>query len=99
MHLDEDVIMPGDHPVQTVWGRLLLLLSMKVPGRRVNQFLKYCYFNEEDMMLKRPYSRLTIAFSLLTVLMLFFSACGAQGTPTTTTSTKPVKGGTWIEDL
>src|SRR6266567_656916 len=51
------------------------------------------------MMLKRPYSRLTIAFSLLTVLMLFFSACGAQGTPTTTTSTKPVKGGTWIDDL
>ena len=50
-------------------------------------------------MLKRPYSRLTIAFSLLTVLMLFFSACGAQGTPTTTTSTKPVKGGTWIDDL
>src|SRR5436305_2766057 len=50
------------------------------------------------MMLKRPYSRLTIAFSLLTVLMLFFSACGAQGTPTTT-STKPVKGGTWIDDL
>src|SRR2546421_4840004 len=51
------------------------------------------------MMLKRPNSRLTLAFSLLTVLMLFFSACGAQGTPTTTTSTKPVKGGTWIDDL
>ena len=51
-------------------------------------------------MLKRPYSRLTLTFSLLTVLMLLISACGAQGTPTsTTTSTKPVKGGTWIDDL
>jgi len=50
-------------------------------------------------MLKRPYSRLTLAFSLLMVLMLFFSACGPQGTPTTTTSSKPVKGGTWIDDL
>jgi len=79
---------------------LLLLLALKVPGRRVNLFLKYCYFIEEDMMLKRPYSRLTLAFSLLTVLMLLISACGAQGTPTTTTtSTNPVKGGTWIDDL
>src|SRR2546421_12756548 len=44
MHLDKDVITPGDHSVQTVWGRLLLLLSMKVPGRRVNQFLKVLLF-------------------------------------------------------
>jgi peptide/nickel transport system substrate-binding protein len=52
------------------------------------------------MMLKRPYSRLTLAFSLLTVLMLLISACGAQGTPTTTSNnTNPVKGGTWIDDL
>jgi peptide/nickel transport system substrate-binding protein len=52
------------------------------------------------MMLKRPYSRLTLAFSLLTVLMLFFSACAPQGGSTSTsTNTNPVKGGTWIDDL
>lgn len=53
-------------------------------------------------MLKRPKARrLTIAFSLLTVLMLFLSGCAPQGsTSTTTTNTgKPVKGGTWIDDL
>ncbi len=50
-------------------------------------------------MLKRPNSRLTLAFSLLTVLMLVISACGAQGTPTTTNTGQPVKGGTWIDDL
>jgi len=32
--------------------------------------------------------------------MLLLSACGAQGTPSqTTNSGKPVKGGTWIDDL
>src|SRR5712691_10164687 len=52
------------------------------------------------MMSKRPKSRLTLAFSLLTVLMLLLSACGAQGTPTpTNTGGKPVKGGTWIDDI
>lgn len=51
-------------------------------------------------MLKRPYSRLTLAFSLLTVLMLFISACAPQGgTQTPVSNTKPVKGGTWIDDL
>ena len=53
-------------------------------------------------MLKRPKSRrLTFAFSLLAVVMLFVSACAPQGTtppPTTNTGT-PVKGGTWIDDL
>jgi peptide/nickel transport system substrate-binding protein len=74
---------------------------VKVPRRWENQFLKYCYFIEEDMMLKRPKSRLTPAFSLLTVLLLLLSACGAQGTPTQTNNGggKPVKGGTWIDDL
>jgi peptide/nickel transport system substrate-binding protein len=53
-------------------------------------------------MLKRPKSRrLTFAFSLLAVLMMFVSACAPQGsTPPPTTSTgNPVKGGTWIDDL
>src|SRR5207237_5388641 len=50
-------------------------------------------------MLKRPKSRrFTIAFSLVTMLMLFLSACGAQGTPTNP-SNQPVKGGTWIDDI
>ncbi len=41
------------------------------------------------------------SLSLLAVLALFFSACGAQGTPTSQTAdnSKPVKGGTWIDDL
>jgi peptide/nickel transport system substrate-binding protein len=51
-------------------------------------------------MLKRSKSHLTLAFSLLTVLMLLITACGAQGTPTPSgTGDKPVKGGTWIDDL
>ena len=53
-------------------------------------------------MLKRPKARgLTIAFSLLTVLMLFLSACAPQGsTPTNNNNTgQPHKGGTWIDDL
>lgn len=53
-------------------------------------------------MLKRPKSRLLMmSFSFVAVLMLILSACGA--TPTTTTSTPttsgPVKGGTWIDDI
>ncbi len=41
------------------------------------------------------------SLSLVAVLALFFSACGAQGTPTsqTSSSSKPVRGGTWIDDL
>lgn len=56
-------------------------------------------------MLKRPKARmLTVAFSLLTVMMLFLSACAPQGGTTnngngTTTTGNPVKGGTWIDDL
>ncbi len=53
-------------------------------------------------MLKRPKSRrLTMAFSLLAMLMLFVSACAPQGTapPTNTNTGTPVKGGTWIDDL
>jgi peptide/nickel transport system substrate-binding protein len=53
-------------------------------------------------MLKRHKSRsLAVAFSLLTVLMLFVSACAPQGgTPTNNNSGgKPVKGGTWVDDL
>lgn len=56
-------------------------------------------------MLKRPKNRtLTIAFSLLTVMMLFLSACAPQGGTSnngngTATTGNPVKGGTWIDDL
>ena len=54
-------------------------------------------------MLKRPQSRsLMFAFSLAVALMLILSACGATGTPTTSTTPTtgaPVKGGTWIDDL
>jgi peptide/nickel transport system substrate-binding protein len=54
-------------------------------------------------MLKRPRSRsLMIAFSLAAVLILLLSACGASGTPTTSTTPTtgtPVKGGTWIDDI
>src|SRR5438552_10844609 len=50
-------------------------------------------------MLKRPRTRfLTMTFSLLSVLVLLLSACGATGTPAPT-SNQPVKGGTWIDDI
>lgn len=41
------------------------------------------------------------SLSLVATLALFFSACGAQGTPTSQTpsSSQPVKGGTWIDDV
>ncbi|MFL5625671.1 MAG: peptide ABC transporter substrate-binding protein [Ktedonobacteraceae bacterium] len=52
-------------------------------------------------MFKRPKSRrLSLAFSLLVLLMMFISACAPQGgTPPPTTNSNPVKGGTWIDDL
>ncbi len=52
-------------------------------------------------MLKRPKTRaLMVTFSFLSVLILLLSACGAQGTPATSTpSAQPVKGGTWIDDI
>lgn len=52
-------------------------------------------------MFKRPRSRrLSLAFSVLVLLMMFISACAPQGAPTqTNTNAKPVKGGTWIDDL
>lgn len=52
-------------------------------------------------MFKRLKARsLMVTFSLLSVLILLLSACGPQGTPTTTTSSgQPVKGGTWIDDI
>ena len=36
--------------------------------------------------------------SILTILAMLLTACGAQGTPTQT-GTTPVSGGTWIDDL
>ena len=53
-------------------------------------------------MLKGKRTRWYISsLSLVAVLALFFSACGAQGTPTSQTpgGSNPVKGGTWIDDL
>lgn len=54
-------------------------------------------------MNKRPEPRsLTLAFSFVSVFVLLamlLSACGASGTPSTSNSGKPVKGGTWTDDL
>src|SRR5258708_17692353 len=52
------------------------------------------------MMSRRPRSRfLSGAFSLLSALLLLLSACSATGTPISQTGGKPVKGGTWIDDI
>src|SRR2546423_842278 len=54
------------------------------------------------MMLKRPRPRLLMmTFSIVAVLMLLLSACGASGTPTSPSSSSgtAVKGGTWIDDI
>src|SRR2546423_9261552 len=87
------------------WRRLLLLtyLDTRYSGKR-KSFFGTLLFCEEDMMPKQPSPRLLVcAFSFLTLFMLVLSGCGAQGTPTTTTqqtdSAKPVKGGTWIDDI
>lgn len=52
-------------------------------------------------MLKQSRPRSFIAvFSFLSVLVLLLSACGPSGAPATgNQATKPVKGGTWIDDL
>nr|HET6903564.1 ABC transporter substrate-binding protein [Ktedonobacteraceae bacterium] len=51
-------------------------------------------------MFKRSKSHLTLAFTLLTILMLFISGCAPQGSPASVNNGgKPVKGGTWIDDL
>src|SRR5215470_14987429 len=53
-------------------------------------------------MLKKPRPRfLTMSFSIVAVLMLILSACGSGGSSSSSNSSggKPVKGGTWIEDL
>ena len=53
-------------------------------------------------MLRRPQSRfLASAFSLFTILVLLLSACTAQGKPAASSSNggKPVRGGTWIDDI
>lgn len=50
-------------------------------------------------MFKRPTpSLLMLSLSILLALTTLLSACGAQGTPTQTSS-QPVKGGTWIDDV
>ena len=55
-------------------------------------------------MFQRPKPRLSmIGFSLLSMLLLLLSACGATGTPNTGTTTtnngSPTKGGTWVDDI
>ena len=52
-------------------------------------------------MLKKPKARSLLPVStIITVLLLILSACGATGTPTNTPSAgSPVRGGTWIDDL
>src|SRR5579863_2399412 len=91
----------GDCFVDTV-ERSCFFLTVRVPAWRGNYFLRICYFIEEDMMLKRPRSRLLMmSCSVVAMLMLLLSACGPSGTPTTTNpgSGTPVKGGTWIDDI
>jgi peptide/nickel transport system substrate-binding protein len=58
-------------------------------------------FFKEDLMLRRPYRTSVTTFSLLSILVLLLAACGPSGTPSTATSSssKPVRGGTWIDDL
>lgn len=52
-------------------------------------------------MLRRPYRTFMTAFSLLGILALLLAACGPSGTSSTATgaASKPVRGGTWIDDL
>jgi len=52
-------------------------------------------------MFKRPEPRLLIlSLSILSMLVLLLSSCGAQGTAVPTpNASQPVKGGTWIDDV
>lgn len=53
-------------------------------------------------MVKRPGPHpLMMACSVISVLAVLLSGCGPQGTPTgsTTDTAKPVRGGTWIDDI
>ncbi len=55
-------------------------------------------------MFQKPKPRFSmIGFSLLTMLLLILSACGATGTPTngntSTNNGTPTKGGTWVDDI
>lgn len=54
-------------------------------------------------MFKKPRPKLSmVSFSLLSMLLLLLSACGATGTPTGGSSSNnatPVKGGVWVDDI
>jgi peptide/nickel transport system substrate-binding protein len=54
-------------------------------------------------MLRKPHRSFVTIFSFLGILALLLTACGPSGTPTGATSGssggKPVRGGTWIDDL
>jgi peptide/nickel transport system substrate-binding protein len=54
-------------------------------------------------MLRKPHRSFVTIFSFLGILALLLTACGPSGTPTGTTGSntggKPVRGGTWIDDL
>src|SRR5947209_18520644 len=80
MHLDEDVICLATTLFRQCGGGCDSCYLF--PARRVNQFLKYCYFIEEDMMLKKLRPRfLMMTFSIFSVLVLILSACCATVTP------------------
>jgi peptide/nickel transport system substrate-binding protein len=59
-------------------------------------------YKEKGMFQKdrSKHRSLNIIAGLLVLIALFVSACGPPGTPTTSASnSKPVRGGTWVDDL
>ncbi|MBV9709589.1 MAG: peptide ABC transporter substrate-binding protein [Ktedonobacteraceae bacterium] len=65
-------------------------------------FLNYRYFPKEDSMYRRKNRAIVTSCSFLAILVLLLAACGPSGTttsPSSSTSTKPVRGGTWTDDL
>src|SRR5437868_4857924 len=55
-------------------------------------------------MLRKPHRSFVTIFSFLGILALLLTACGPSGTPTgagsgSASTGKPVRGGTWTDDL
>jgi peptide/nickel transport system substrate-binding protein len=54
-------------------------------------------------MLRKTHRTFVTLFSFLGILALLLTACGPTGTPTSSTASsasgKPVRGGTWVDDL
>jgi peptide/nickel transport system substrate-binding protein len=65
--------------------------------------LNYCYFPKEDFMHRSKNRAFVTSCSFLAILVLLLAACGPSGTTTSpgssTTAGKPVRGGTWTDDL